>query len=139
MKDVSFMTAKDKELILKQWETFIKNGMQLKHFTDRLYKHLSLHCGFIAHYDINGFYHTYFDNPSGITVFFDNLFNQRYLSEDYADLLEAMRIVYTTYQSKINMDNHNEVGSKLREIEEDLKLAQVSYSFALKFLDRFNN
>ncbi len=63
MKDTQYMTGKEKEMVLKQWITFIKNGFKFEHFTDRLYKHLTLHCSFIAHFDRVGFFNTYFIKP----------------------------------------------------------------------------
>ncbi len=30
--DSEFMTAQDKELVIRQWETFLRNGLQRKHF-----------------------------------------------------------------------------------------------------------
>jgi len=59
--DVQFMTVKEKELVLKNWKTFLQNGLKKEHFTKRLYDHLQLHCGFIACYNIHGFYATYFE------------------------------------------------------------------------------
>lgn len=61
MKDSQFMSARDKEKVLSQWETFLKYGCQREHFTKPLYTHLILHCSFIAHYDIHGFYGEYFE------------------------------------------------------------------------------
>jgi len=69
MIDAKFMTAHEKELVLKAWTSFFKNGLKFEHFTDRLYKHLSLHCSFIAHYDRSGFYHTYFSEPENTVTF----------------------------------------------------------------------
>ncbi len=60
LTDTPYDTAKDKQLILKAWVTFLKHGCQEDHFTDRLYKHISLHCSFIAHFNRAGFYNTYF-------------------------------------------------------------------------------
>lgn len=60
MVDAKFMTATEKELVLKQWTTFVKHGFKFEHFTDRIYKHLTLHCSFIAHFNRLGFYETYF-------------------------------------------------------------------------------
>ena len=60
--DVQFMTAKEKGMVLKNWETFLKHGLKKQHFTKRLYEHLHLHCGFIAHYSRDGFYSTYLSN-----------------------------------------------------------------------------
>ncbi len=69
LHDGEFMTAKDKALVLKQWERFLKNGLRQQDFSDRLYKHLSLHCMFIAHFDRYGFYATYFENPDDTVRF----------------------------------------------------------------------
>lgn len=60
-KDVRFLTAEEKRLVLKAWERFVRRGFQPQDFTDRLYHHLSQHCSFIAHYNRAGFYQTYFD------------------------------------------------------------------------------
>jgi hypothetical protein len=80
MKNAQFMTAKEKEFVLRQWIRFVKNGFQLNDFTDKLYKHLSLHCSFIAHYNLHGFYHTYFERPETTAKFltqFDKDFEYR--------------------------------------------------------------
>jgi hypothetical protein len=69
MKDAQFMTAKDKESVLRQWTRFVKNGFKENDFTDALYKHLSLHCSFIAHYNRAGFYATYFERPQTTVKF----------------------------------------------------------------------
>jgi hypothetical protein len=82
--DCEFMSAKEKELVLKQWRTFLKKLIEAdflevtscdygqypssldKPFTERLYKHLSLHCGFIAHYSRRGFLSSRFGNSATI-------------------------------------------------------------------------
>jgi len=87
-KDEQFVSAKDKQLILKDWIRFCKSisegdqfvefvdkygntlPVAFKYFTDRLYKHLSLHCSFIAHYNRYGFYQTYFDEGENVEKFF---------------------------------------------------------------------
>ena len=61
-KDVRFLSAREKAQVVKQWETFLKYGCKKEHFTKLLYNHLIQHCSFIAHYDIHGFYATYFEN-----------------------------------------------------------------------------
>ena len=66
---VEFMMAEEKERVLKDWKRFIKSGFPEKFFTKRLYKHLTLHCSFIAHYDRAGFYSTYFHNPEDAVRF----------------------------------------------------------------------
>ena len=109
MKDTKFMTAKDKEITLKQWRTFIKDGMQAKHFTKRIYDHLILHCSFIAHYNREGFYCTYFQQPEDTIKFleqFDPNGEHRnvelgggywFTDMDYHDLNDAMYQVAGKY------------------------------------------
>ena len=60
-KDVQFLTAFEKYQIAKHFNRFVKNGFQRKDFNKRVYEHLHLHCSFIAHYSIDGFYETYFN------------------------------------------------------------------------------
>jgi hypothetical protein len=60
--DSKFLDAREKQLVLKAWVKFLKNGLRFEDFTDRLYKHLTLHASFIAHYNRAGFYATYFES-----------------------------------------------------------------------------
>jgi len=62
LHDSKFMSAAEKQQVLKHWEAFLKSGLEKQHFTKALYHHLMQHCSFIAHYDIHGFYDTYFRN-----------------------------------------------------------------------------
>ena len=62
MHDSEFMPAAVKMRVLKQWEVFLRSGCSREKFTKQLYNHLIMHCSFIAHYDINGFYATYFES-----------------------------------------------------------------------------
>ena len=61
LHDTEFMPAAEKSKVLKHWEMFLRGGLEKKYFTLALYKHLINHCSFIAHYDIHGFYATYFE------------------------------------------------------------------------------
>jgi hypothetical protein len=62
LHDTKFMSAAEKSKVLKHWEMFLRGGLEKKYFTEALYKHLINHCSFIAHYDIHGFYATYFES-----------------------------------------------------------------------------
>ena len=64
VKDARFMSVHDKRLVLQQWMRFLDSGFDRTKFTKRFYEHLSLHCAFIAHYDINGFWQHYFARGS---------------------------------------------------------------------------
>jgi hypothetical protein len=100
-RDAEFMSAREKELVLKVWVKFLRNGLRFTDFTDRLYKHLTLHASFIAHYSRAGFFTTYFENGEDIARFLSQ-FDQRgecrsieyggswWCEGEYADLNRAM-------------------------------------------------
>lgn len=67
--DSKFMSAAEKSKVLKNWEMFLKSGLEKDKFTPALYHHLINHCSFIAHYDIHGFYATYFENGDDTLAF----------------------------------------------------------------------
>lgn len=110
MKGTKFMTAKEKERVLKQWNTFLKYGCQAKHFTKPLYHHLIQHCSFIAHYDRAGFYATYFeegedtanflsqfDNRNGIPNSIEYRMTYWYTDPEYNDLNSEMCRIASKY------------------------------------------
>ncbi len=96
-----FMTVREKELVLRSWVRFLKNGLRREDLTSRLYGHLILHCSFIAHYDCGGFYGTYFENGED-TLRFLSQFDKRgdchsveyggtsWMQGEYGDLAKAM-------------------------------------------------
>jgi hypothetical protein len=109
-KDVQFMSAQEKELILKAWERFLKNGCQAQDFTERLYDHLIQHCSFIAHYNRGGFYETYFASGDDTTHFLSQFDNRNgipesieygmiywYTDTDYNDINSEMCRVASKY------------------------------------------
>ena len=69
MQDARFMSADQKRLVLKAWIRFLASGLSRDKFTKALYSHLIGHCEFIAHYDLGGFYATYFLNGDSIVQF----------------------------------------------------------------------
>ena len=88
LHDSKFMSAAEKSKVLKHWEMFLRGGLEKKYFTVALYKHLINHCSFIAHYDIHGFYATYFENGDD-TLHFLSQFDTRNSipsSIEYGDL-----------------------------------------------------
>lgn len=83
---VQFMTAEEKEKVVKAMKSFLKSDFSKTTFTDRLYKHLTLHCGFIAHFNIHGYFDTYFTSPEGKVRWANMLCNERFCHEDYRDI-----------------------------------------------------
>ncbi|MBI4258305.1 MAG: hypothetical protein HY619_05055 [Thaumarchaeota archaeon] len=122
LKDSEFLTAKEKAIVLKQWKRFIENGLRFEDFTERLYKHLHLHCSFIAHFSRGGFYATYFENPEHTIRFlhqFDTGFGcksieyggQWWIQGDYADINKAMCDTIDSYKA----DLYVKLSAKARE------------------------
>jgi len=110
MKDTQFMPAEEKQKVLRQWGMFLKSGLTKDNFTNLLYHHLIQHCSFIAHYDLHGFYSTYFEEPED-TIQFLRQFDNRdgipksieygmtywYTNPDYNDINSEMCRIATNY------------------------------------------
>jgi hypothetical protein len=149
---VEFMTAKEKEGIEKAWHRFMKYlasgdhrkynetaegsdyGTQApKEFSKALYLHLSLHCGYIAHYNQHGFYDTYFTGgEEDLTRFFRNFEKTEwggYPSAsawgDYEDIGKVMCDTYANYKDKIFTIAKTEDNSKFELIKEIVKRAET--------------
>src|SRR5574344_217908 len=63
-EDVQYMTASEKTKIYKAFVSFLNNHFKESNFKKNLYEHFHTHCGFIAHYNIKGFYSEYFNTAS---------------------------------------------------------------------------
>jgi len=68
-RDAQFMPATEKKVVLRAWVRFLKSGLQFEQFAKSLYNHLIQHCGFIAHYNRDGFYTHYFGSGDSVTLF----------------------------------------------------------------------
>lgn len=137
--DARFMTAKEKALVLKNWKTFLKHGLKQELFTKRLYGHLHLHCGFIAHYNIHGFYSTYFEAGQDTQRFFDNLrsnLNSIYGSGEYHDLDTAMLEVFHEYKDNIFKAAADDIEDRLTILETSVMRTRQDSKYAREFLSK---
>lgn len=137
-KDSEFMTAREKRLVLANWKTYLKHGLKQKHFTRRLYNHLHLNCGFIAHYNIGGFYATYFEHGADTVEFFKRFCDAASYSwaADYKDLNMAMLEVYQVHQAVIDKRVSQDIDRSLDAIEACIKRARIASDFAREFVSR---
>ena len=139
-KDAEFMTAKEKELVLKNWKTFLRHGLKRQHFTKRLYEHLHLHSGFIAHYSKDGFYSTYFEAGQDTERFFEHFCTYTAANYgangDYDDLNTEMRQVYEEFKAKILTRAESDINHSLDVLEACVKRSREDEKFARQFLSK---
>jgi len=141
MKATKFMRAEEKKAVLRDWQRFIESDFDRKYFTKRLYDHLHLHCSFIAHFNIHGFYGTYFENPEQTLEFlkqFDRDYGYKsieygntywFTSEDYHDLNAGMAYSLEPYKANIYAD--------LKQKTKEMKLKQMEkLKIEIEELDR---
>lgn len=113
MKDTKFMSAQEKEKVLKDWQRFIESDFHKARFTKRLYSHLIQHCSFIAHYNQAGFYGTYFEDPEDTMRFIKQFdkdqgcisveYGMKYWlnNEDYGDINTALVRAFEPYKAEL--------------------------------------
>jgi len=114
--DAEFMTAKEKAAVLKDWERLLKAmatgdfgsteetecGRKSSKFTKRLYNHLHLHCGHIAHYNQSGFFYAQFGDSEKIINFVETFHSHTtFCASDYRDITRAMGQMLVDYGPKI--------------------------------------
>lgn len=132
--DAEFMTAKEKKLVLSQWATFLKHGLQKRYLTKRLYEHLHLHCGYIVHCSVHSFYRAHFGRPHDILRFFD-FFCEYSPPADYVDLKAAMLKVYHKYRKAIEAQAESDIDNRLELLEAYLERAKYDREFAKELLE----
>lgn len=63
-ESVRFMSDLEKAKVYVNFVSFLNNHFSYTTFKKNLYQHFHLHCGFIAHCNINGFYGEYFETAA---------------------------------------------------------------------------
>lgn len=119
--DSQFMSASDKKAFIKAWEKFLKSGLKKSNFSKRIYNHLHLHCGFIAHYNIQDFYEERFEDLNGRRTTFNQLIscNSTYEHSDYRDVNSEMRKILLNYLPSLNSSANSQ---EIVEIEKTQKI-----------------
>jgi len=134
--DTQFVTAKQKSQVLRHWTKFLKGGFKKEDFTKQLYHHLTQHCGFIAHYDIEGFYSVYFTQKSHITDFFYQFLDYPDCFVDYQDINGEMRKVYETAKPSIDKLVVDDYVEKLETLESWITKAKTDKEFAVDLIKK---
>jgi hypothetical protein len=124
--DTEFLKAEDKRRILARWQRFVKSGFERDLFTDTVYKHLSPHCGYIAHYNRDGFYGEYWckDVAQHAATFGMVSGPVPESFHNWESFLKAFSILgdYTD----INTDMMYVLGNELRALQEQLEREAIS-------------
>lgn len=132
-KDSEFMTAEQKKKVMVAMERFVASGFAKSKFTRDLYDHLHLHCGFIAHYNKDGFYACRFENPKGLMDTISQLEQaHRHGGSDYADINRSIAKLITTNEATLQRT------ARLKELEDlkvqkraiDLRIAAIESKLA---------
>jgi hypothetical protein len=123
------MSSAEKEKVLKDWKKFIESDFSRAKFTKKLYNYLTLHCSFIAHFNQQGFYSSYFEDPED-TLKFLKQFDRDYgcksveygmdywiTDEDYRDINSAMVNTFEPYKS--------EIYPRLKQRAREIKLVEI--------------
>lgn len=120
MKNSEFMTIEEKERVIKHFKKFVSGGFKELDFTKALYDHFHLHCGFIAHYNKDGFYQARFGNHKGFVQTIVQLSEaHRHGGQDYRDVNKALSDTLASFDaaSIIKKGDLSEVQRILSEIK----------------------
>ena len=132
--DGQYTKAKDKELIYKAMVNFIKNDFAVNKFTKALYTHLSLNFGFIAHYNLHGFYQKRFADPEGRIKTYEAISHAAghdLNKEDCGDLNRAIKELVVKNEAKF-VDDAQELKKK-NMLEQHGKLTRELERMGHKF------
>ena len=97
--DAEFMSAQQKEKVMKQWICFLESNLQQRFFLPELYQHIYMRSNLIAHFDRKRFYERYFTSGDGKIEFLEHFDEEKKASawiadprraRDYDDLNAAM-------------------------------------------------
>ena len=135
--DARFMTARQKDRVLKDWRKFLRHGLKKQDFTKRLYEHLHLHCGFIAHYNLQGFYATYFEAGQDTERFFEAFCVHRTVAE-HEDLNTAMREEYAACQDEIARQAEGDIARGIELLDACVSRTKRDPCFARQLLQRIS-
>ena len=123
----------------------MQHGLQRAHFTEKLYKHLTLHCSFIAHYNIHGFYETYFESPEQSLKFLSQFDREQgaysveygnpyWLLGEYSDINNAMLDVYSKYKNDLTAKLKNGKEAKWQLLLQSVERAKSDESYRTELL-----
>lgn len=104
--DSKFMTAEEKTKVYNALVRFLDSGLQRQKFTKALYQYLSLNFGFIAHFNIEGFYSERFADAHGRAKTLEMIVNASHWSFDndpdrVGDLNRAVRALFEENAEKL--------------------------------------
>jgi len=125
-----FNSAEQKAKFGNNLVKFILNGFQSKDFTPALYKALNNCFGHIAHYDIRGFYETWFSDHNQVREWFDHV--QQYTPVGSAEFtFSDVERAFKTWFSKNLKDCSDQIVSLSNAENEMAELAGTKQIFRI--------
>lgn len=102
LSSTEFMTKEEKMKVITHFQKFLSSGCDEGAFTKALYQHLHLHCGFIAHYNISGFYESRFCGLDNVKMTLDGIIRSAsHCNQDYADINACLAEIASDFYESI--------------------------------------
>jgi|GEM_PF-1476940 len=90
VQDLSKLSPSHHKIVMA-FERFQHSGFNRARFTKELYRALSLYCGFIAHYDLDGFYNSRFRGAENVQNTYVRLLLRSYAHEETRLLVHELQ------------------------------------------------
>jgi len=124
-----FYSTKDKMQWLKLLVAFVQSGFTRSKFTKKLYKQLSNCFGHIAHYDIDGFYATWFEMPEQQEVWLEHVDSWSCFGDPaytWSDVERAFKIWLSDNEEEVlaAIDRNTKVQVAQQKLDEERKASR---------------
>jgi hypothetical protein len=117
-----FSTAQEKAKFAAHFVRFVESGFKESLFTKAFYRQLSNCFGHIAHFDRDGFYHTWFRNPVQQLAFLTNVAEWRCYGSPEHTFSDVERVLRMWVLSN---DHRNRLVRQIAEQTEREELAEL--------------
>lgn len=104
MKSCKYLSELQKINILRAFKRLCTSGFKKTSLTKDLYRHLICNFGFIAHYNIHGFYEERFENPQGLAETFKMILSAHpnCFEGDFGDINKELYLVAKEYAPSVS-------------------------------------
>lgn len=122
-------TVSDKEKFIAQFKKFVNGGFKRRDFTEAFYTRLSNCFSHIAHYDIHGFYSTWFITTGDQVDFIKNTLNQGGYGDPEYTYSDAEKIIKSWVFERQYLQALQEKAYRENETLERAELARLQEKY----------